>query len=152
MCESLYAVVSALVHFKWLRNDLTSLPCVSMSIRNVPNSLNCTGGISDCKNFNTTSATPADSILDLFTTGERKQHVYSGTLTEPGPEQRLDGAAYQVWPDSARRWELRAEQWRSLPRCVDPTVPEASAQSPCPPYGCSSRLWKTQKVLKSDWC
>lgn len=52
---------------------IQSLPCVSMSIRNVPRSLNWTGGISDCKNFNTTSATPADSILDLFTTGERKQ-------------------------------------------------------------------------------
>lgn len=39
-------------------------------MRSVPSSLNCTGGISDCKNFNTTSATPADSILDLFTTAE----------------------------------------------------------------------------------
>lgn len=50
-----------------------SLPCVSMSIRNVPKSLNWTGGISECRNFNTTSATPANSILDLFTTGKKKK-------------------------------------------------------------------------------
>lgn len=47
-------------------------PCVSISIRNVPSSLNWTGGISECRNFRTTSATPAASILDLFTTGRRK--------------------------------------------------------------------------------
>lgn len=46
-----------------------------MSIRNVPRSLNCTGGISDCRNFRTTSATPADSILDLFTTTEEIKHI-----------------------------------------------------------------------------
>lgn len=52
-----------------------------MSIRNVPRSLNWTGGISDCKNFNTTSATPADSILDLFTT-EEKKHEHVKNLTQ----------------------------------------------------------------------
>lgn len=41
-----------------------------MSIRNVPRSLNWTGGISDLRNFSTTSDTPAKSILDLLTTGE----------------------------------------------------------------------------------
>lgn len=51
-----------------------SLPCVSMSIRNVPKSLNWTGGISECRNFNTTSATPANSILDLFTTGKKEKN------------------------------------------------------------------------------
>lgn len=44
------------------------LPCASINIRNVPSSLNWTGGISDLRNFNTASATPADSILALFTT------------------------------------------------------------------------------------
>lgn len=60
-----------------------SVPCVSMSIRNVPSSLNWTGGISDCKNFNTTSATPAESILDLFTTAKRTHYRlkdYSGKI------------------------------------------------------------------------
>lgn len=57
-----------------------SLPCVSMSIRNVPKSLNWTGGISECRNFNTTSATPANSILDLFTTGKKKKTRQIKTL------------------------------------------------------------------------
>lgn len=62
------------------KSQIDSLPCVSMSIRNVPRSLNCTGGISDCRNFNTTSATPADSILDLFTTGDQNQSSLKTSL------------------------------------------------------------------------
>lgn len=58
-------------------------PCVSMSMRNVPSSLNWTGGISEGKNFNTTSATPADSILDLFTTERRNALDHTRSLEFP---------------------------------------------------------------------
>lgn len=53
------------------------LPCASINILNVPSSLNWTGGISDLRNFNTASATPADSILALFTTAWIKNRDWS---------------------------------------------------------------------------
>ena len=65
------------------------LPCVSMSIRNVPSSLNWTGGISDWRNFSTTSATPAESILDLFTTDEKKREKTYSTADKAEPTTAL---------------------------------------------------------------
>ncbi|TNN46622.1 hypothetical protein EYF80_043155 [Liparis tanakae] len=68
-------------------------------MRNVPSSLNWTGGISDCRNLNTTSATPADSILDLFTTGEetRIKQLLCGRTTSLQPINGLSTAESSSW-------------------------------------------------------
>lgn len=51
------------------------LPWPSANIRNVPRSLNCTGGLSDLRSVSIRSATPSSSTWTLLTTGRWKGDV-----------------------------------------------------------------------------
>ncbi len=126
-----------------------------MSIRNVPRSLNWTGGISDLRNFSTTSDTPAKSILDLLTTGEERRRWSRFSFKPHAQVSELfnDWVNFQTdlgWRGSSERWGQHAAPSRSPLQHVCLTAREASVRYQCLPCGCSSHLYTKNTYLHSQ--